>query len=661
MSIDNTFNNLNLVYKKDDSQNLKITTSPTISLNLNYDTNLTEPKKVSLGTQGLTLAEASNNIPYPITQPPVDYQTRVDRSSNDGIDLSHIGSISLNKKITPSFDINNLTYTETTQLSSIPIQPVSQANGVYRCVFKENNKVIWGIPDNTTFTKTFYVQNFTTGNMDLINLSALQTGADNYIGRLNTICIAQIIPVYYTSQSNCKFFIRLSESSANNNFYIITCAGDPTLLSSYSYSTNYLLAANSSPSAGFLRANGSSFAPLTTISNGVLFTGQRVSILDYDMINDNFITLCSDSSIARQFISIVNSSLTGVCTYTIDLSSLGLANSVASFRHYIIDNDTIGIIFNNNAALVNFLTIIKYDKINFTVKISPLRNVYLDIPPSTYVYNGNFSWETYSITVGGIIYYYFFTIDVSDVNNKLVKMVKYSWNENILNSPVYVSIHTIQNISSTPNQLTNAYSALSLFYSIRVRNINTFEIFSNYTNNTGTGNDGTLFLTIDNFATVRTMSITNICSGNPTFMPAEQESAFQVNLPSGMLSTIYPQHIMARCSTNLQPYIYTDVKLLSLNNPDVLIPKKYLTFNYNLTSELGTIELDNGSLKLDTSTSTKSDASLTLSTKDNVAGSGEGLELIGNTLISNTANTSSGNYLTLKINGVVYKIDLLQV
>jgi hypothetical protein len=66
-----------------------------------------------------------------------------------------------------------------------------------------------------------------------------------------------------------------------------------------------------------------------------------------------------------------------------------------------------------------------------------------------------------------------------------------------------------------------------------------------------------------------------------------------------------------------------------------------------------------GSMTIDTSPSSTAGAVLTLATKDNVAGSGAGLALTGNTLLSASAGGNSGQHLCLTIGGVVYKIALL--
>jgi hypothetical protein len=74
---------------------------------------------------------------------------------------------------------------------------------------------------------------------------------------------------------------------------------------------------------------------------------------------------------------------------------------------------------------------------------------------------------------------------------------------------------------------------------------------------------------------------------------------------------------------------------------------------------LNNIKTSNGNLSITTATSSLAGAVLTLDTKDNVAGSGAGLALTGNTLLTNTAGLFSSNYLALTIGGTVYKIALL--
>jgi len=70
------------------------------------------------------------------------------------------------------------------------------------------------------------------------------------------------------------------------------------------------------------------------------------------------------------------------------------------------------------------------------------------------------------------------------------------------------------------------------------------------------------------------------------------------------------------------------------------------------------IRTSTGSMTIDVSGSSPG-AVLTLNTKDNTAGSGAGLVLNGNTLLSGSAGVHAGQHLALTINGTVYKIALL--
>ena len=71
------------------------------------------------------------------------------------------------------------------------------------------------------------------------------------------------------------------------------------------------------------------------------------------------------------------------------------------------------------------------------------------------------------------------------------------------------------------------------------------------------------------------------------------------------------------------------------------------------------IRTTTGNMAINVASSSTAGATLTLATKDNVAGSGAGLLLTGNTLLSGSAGGSSGQHLCLTIGGSVYKIALL--
>jgi hypothetical protein len=96
----------------------------------------------------------------------------------------------------------------------------------------------------------------------------------------------------------------------------------------------------------------------------------------------------------------------------------------------------------------------------------------------------------------------------------------------------------------------------------------------------------------------------------------------------------------------------------------------YETFNFNggqnennsfrpLDMNGNDIRTITGGLQIGCSTSATAGAVLTLATKNGTAGSGAGLALTGDTLLSGSAGGNSGQHLCLTIGGTVYKIALL--
>jgi hypothetical protein len=97
--------------------------------------------------------------------------------------------------------------------------------------------------------------------------------------------------------------------------------------------------------------------------------------------------------------------------------------------------------------------------------------------------------------------------------------------------------------------------------------------------------------------------------------------------------------------------------MLQLNGNDVPSGEVNVLKPLDLTGNA--LKTSTGSMSIDTSASSTAGATLTLATKDNVAGSGAGLVLTGNTLLNASAGGNSGQHLCLTIGGTVYKIALL--
>jgi hypothetical protein len=97
------------------------------------------------------------------------------------------------------------------------------------------------------------------------------------------------------------------------------------------------------------------------------------------------------------------------------------------------------------------------------------------------------------------------------------------------------------------------------------------------------------------------------------------------------------------------------------------VPNTILTLNgssqeievgKNIDLNANSLTSSTSNLNISSAISPTAGATLTLATKDDVAGSGAGLVLTGNTLIGTTGGTPSANYLCITINGTVYKIAL---
>ena len=70
------------------------------------------------------------------------------------------------------------------------------------------------------------------------------------------------------------------------------------------------------------------------------------------------------------------------------------------------------------------------------------------------------------------------------------------------------------------------------------------------------------------------------------------------------------------------------------------------------------VKTSSGNISISATSSTGA-GTLTLATKDGTPGSGAGLLLTGDTLLSSTAGGNAGNFLCLTIGGTAYKLRLL--
>lgn len=634
-SLDNTYNNLNIVLTKDggDDQTLTLNTAVKVGVKIDYD-KLTSVKQFQMNTDGITytsgstsfntplerlcalktalsavelppdsnslslnknirlnytsdnnviMDEASNNPIYPLSNPTSDFQTRITKNVSDNVDICQLKEVSFTKNITPPTSIvNNLTVSETT-LGTYPISIVQNAST--RAVFRDVNKIIFAKDDSVTFTKIFYLQNFNDNNFTQIDLTSLTTGSANYSSRISIIGIVQFIPVHYISATNCKFFIRLGEASATNNLYIITCDGDPTQLSSYSYSTNYLITSASAitniPSAN-RGTNDLAWTSLPAIANSAQISGQRVNIAYYDSSTDTFITHNSATANTARLTAVVNSQLTNALVFDNLVSSAGVGATTTQmpYSHGHPNSNIVGIAYTNNLA-TGFLKfqLQFYDSVNKKYILSPYANVISSIPNVTNV--TQLTADTYALPVGNLIYFYFIWLNNTDVNNRIINLACYTWDKTSTNAPIFLSTTPIQNFGNISTASNTIYSLNMIYISIRVKSTNSIEIFSSFAGPTGANADATMFLTEDNFVNTRIVPVPNICTGYPLFQQCELDATIQVN---AVMATIYPEHITTRgTSFNVGTSPLIDIKLISVNAP-VLSPQKYLTLDHNITT-----------------------------------------------------------------------------
>jgi hypothetical protein len=545
--------------------------SSTFSVNKNIQMNYTTDNNIILD-------EASNDIDYPLSNPVSDFQTRITKNSSDNVDICQLGEVSFTKNIVPSYDINNLVVNNTILLdvsNNLPVTtPASNFNTAIRALFKENNKVIWAANDGsaTPASKIIYIQDFNSSNMLTVDLNSLTTGADLYIAQLANISIMQIFPISYTSATQCEFLIRLGvASSAGPGLYIIRCNGDPTQLSSYRYSSNWV--ASGTP---IVRANGSSILPLDTVTLGQGRAVARLQIANY--IN-GYIFILSAATGTRWF-QIFDLELTGQAAYVVDYTGLtpAVSNPANPILHGYSNTSAFASSFNNNntgatgSSTVNWLFLKYFDPSNNTLTISQPYNLLTDIPNQRS--DLNYRWDSYTIEVGGLLYFYYFYINTTSLTDLKLSVAWYSWDKTTSSTINYLGTKDIQTLGNIPvgsNQIIYA------FFDLKVLSLNNIEIYSSFNNGTNTAN---MFVSNDGLTNIRTISIPNYLVGVLNTGQVELDSTQQV---AGNFAVIYPQHAFLVGPTASTISTISSVNLLTVDNPSQSV-EKYLTFNHNLAT-----------------------------------------------------------------------------
>lgn len=685
---DNTFNNLNLVLQKDlgASQQIEFDTTTTdVGIELKYDLGTANPKTFKLNRNGINFTDnttnnttgldrlaviqqafsavqlppnsntlkvnntlelnydGSNNIifdqvadypvnPYVTPIPESQRQTRLSKDTNDDIDFAHLQEVMLTKNVTPNYNINNIDVSYNT-IGAIAGSPNNLT--ISRSLFP-NNKIAYTIPTySNPYSQTIYIQEFATSNFLTINLATLGISTLDISYPVNNITSAQILPVSYTSAVNCRFFVRFTASNTNSDLYILECNGDPTLAGSYTWASQSLLCnANGTGGivAGVTKANGVSALPLTSVAQGVAVGGARTCLGFYDDVNDVIVCYNGNNNSLRtgRFITVVNRSLTAATVYYLGTFPLGVG--AFPFINAHLETKSFFYSYYDPSGVELKLHSVIYDPVTPKITFSPYTsNILANVPNYEFNVSSN-NWDTYSYDDGTDLYLYFFWAN-NNASSREVSLATYKWDKVIGSNITFVGTTLIENVGTTPLAFSlTTYNLGFVYYTVKVYDTNNIEVFSSWTNASGTGTDGRLYITNDNFATSRTVTLTNICNGRNYFGNTENDYNFDATTDI-LMSTMYPVLTAVRGSwTNPNNPTLTDAVTITTSYTQPT-PQKYLTFDYDLSNNLATV--------ISTKDITFKGTPLTLDASSN------------NLKISNLSSTNEYSRLNIK-NGIVY-------
>jgi len=636
MSENNTFNNLNFVFNKNEgvSESISINTS-TVGISLQYDKNTANPKTFSIRPSGVNFTDNTNNfttalerlalvqqafqavelptepnsleikntlkidasgnvanvkmdlntgvqnniilnntyaldstLPYPVGGSENNFITKISRESDDSVLITAPKDISLVRCADPSFNTVDLNVT-TTDFGTLPVAgDYGVANTTCSAVFP-NNKFIYA---NTNYTtKIFYLQDFSSNAFSTIDISSVTTGSANYSTRISVLGIAQFIPVFYTSATNCKFYIRLQDNSAATNLYFITCDGDPSLMASYTWGTNWAQASGIVPPNQL--ANGDPYVPVA-FTNGLTINSQRLSVIYYDAINDLFIVGTTASSTTGNFYTITNSNITTVANYP-SIVPTGFTSTSVHMYNSVENTKIFAKVFNNNNSSLAQIQIGYWD--GTSLRISPNYDVATALGGlGTFNNIANMDMAFVDVSMNEVSVYFPWVINVASPLSQNLNLALINWDKNIANSPTFV--RTIQ-----VNTLTGAQTQQSLGYpSIRAYSQNVVEVVNPLTD--------TYFISNDAIVSGLTKTSIGVLSTYLAFTNGEGETN-----TTARSNIIKPIHYYVRGSaiTNM-----TNIALVTIANNQPTSPTEYLSFTYASSDLSTTITAPNGDLIL---------------------------------------------------------------
>ena len=521
------------------------------NLNMNVDTT-----SKSILLNDLTTANANGPYPYTSGVTSNSFQVGINKSTTNKITLATPAEIAFTELVNPNAPIvsaSTLSVSTTELINSFT--PSISVGSACSAIFSNNNKLIY--TDNVN-TKIFYLQNFVGSGFTTIDLSTLTTGADNYSARLSSIGIQQFYPISYTSATNCKFFIRMGENSANNNFYLVTCDGDPTLLTSYTYGIYYFIV-NSVVLPNII-SNGSP-ASFVNTTNGQVINGQRVYISYYDSVNNYFILGMQGSAIVNNYFTILTGNMLQYCAYVSPIPS-GYTSSAFCFNNVTAGQNSWLKIYNNNVATSTGILIMWYwNEVTKTLFRSPDYNIGANTT-GDFPNFGNCDGYLYAAGSSGL-YLGLPYADNLTAPNANIYFGLYLWDKNIANAITLVRTILLESVTQQTFYTTT-------YYSCRMYNENYIEIVSPI-------NDR-MYISSNGFTTAVSYNTIGLKSTFTSYTNSEGDGVSQARY-----SIVYPQHYYMRGSAL---NTYNNSALVSVTNNASGSPVEYLNFSYNPSTSI---------------------------------------------------------------------------
>ncbi len=528
-------------------------------INMNSN-NITNNNSISFlnqdGERKLVFRDTSdlNYFPY-TTYTATDYETKISKDAQSTkININSQSDISLNE-IPPNTqtitgltsNVNNLVTTITPTLT----------NTACYSVFPDISKTIY-CTDVTT--KVLYIQDYIGSGIQSIDLSSVTAGSGNYSSRVSSLGIQQIVPVYYNSATDCKFYLRMGENSANNNFYVLTCDGNPLLTSSYTYGINYLIV-TTAPSL-VVSTNGSP-ATFTSVTNGMSINVNRINITYHDNINNYFILGTQSSSLVNNYYIVLSVDTLQYAAYAVPIPS-GYTNSAFNQYNSTYNQNSWFKLYNNaTGSSTGILQLVNWNPITKTMTRAPDFNIGTattgDFPNF-----GNIDGYTFSASDSLLIA----CIPYADnlVSGANLYLAYFTWDKSTANSPVLVRNVLLE------NSATQTYYTIS-YVSVRMYNQNVIEVVSSASD--------TAYVSNNAFSTFTTYTSIGLRSTYTTFTNGEGDG-----LSQSRFSIVLPEHYYFRGNVTAN---YNNFCLYSLRTSGNSTPINYLNFGYNTTTSSGTV------------------------------------------------------------------------